>query len=91
MKDMFEFEYRGNPENRKNIHIPMPKAAREEAGLGRWVAHVDYGGQDQGGHDANYRGRQPKNKAQKTSGTTWSGGTQKGYSSSWWDSSRKNW
>ena len=91
MKDMFEFEYRGNPEDRKNLYIPMSKTARAKAGLGRWVAQVDYGGQEQGGRDANYRGRQPKNKAQKTSGATWSGGTQTGYDSSWWGRSKKHW
>ena len=88
MKDMFEFEYHGSPDYRKTLDKPMPRAVREARGLGRWVPQVDCGGQDQGGHDTNFRGRMPKSKAQKTSATTWSEGTQTGYDASWWEGPR---
>ena len=65
---MHEFEELGNPVNRTHLKKPMSKQQRIDAGMERWVPDLDYGNQDQGGNDTNYRRRQPqpKAKAQRT-------------------------
>ena len=98
-KGTFALEFNGAKENREHLYAPMSRSQRQAAGLRSWKPRVDYGEQGQGGHDANYRGFKPKSKAkaQKTSSSSWSGGTQAETSSwvsggtqtgkkrSWWD------
>ena len=89
MKTMFQFEHDGNPENREDLYKPMTRKEREEAGFGRWLPAADYGDQDQGGHDTNYRSRHPKAKAQKTSeSSTWKGSSQQSWGTSTWKKSQ---
>ena len=75
MKDMWRFEEEENPEARKDLFKRMSKREREDAHLGKWVPDVDYGAQDQGGNDSNYRKRKPKAKQQKKEDSGWKMGT----------------
>ena len=84
---MHEFEELGNPANRAHLKKPMSKQQRKDAGLERWVPDIDYGGQDQGGNDTNYRQRQPKAKAQRTAASTKESSWKKGS----WSSKGKDW
>ena len=87
LRNMYEFEDLGNPENRTHLKKPMSKKERQEAGLQRWVPDVDYGGEDQGGNDSNYRQRQPKAKAQRTAK---SGKDDSGWKSGSWPSAGRD-
>jgi hypothetical protein len=72
---MWRFEEEGNPEARKDLFRPMSKREREDAHLGKWLPDVDYGAENQGGNDSNYRQRKPKAKQQKKEDSGWKMGS----------------
>ena len=66
----------------------MSKQERKDAGFQRWIPEIDYGGQDQGGNDTNYRQRQPKAKAQKTAASS---KDETGWKKGSWSSTGHDW